>query len=348
MQLDVGHHILGIPPVLESMRELGFSDEECLLGTGLESSDPNDTDARKRFTLEAEFRLYRNAQRLSQDPSIGLRLGQAFPLESYGMFGYAMLSARSVAQALAICSHYGALTYTVFHIDFIEHADYGVWAFSRYLPLPDDLFALYCERDLAGGLFGIETATKEKAKVQCVRVMHTDEGRRQALQAHFGCAVEFGCRRNEIVFDVEALATPMPMSNPESSALCQQQCQQLVARLSRRSHFVDVVRKRILAQPGYFPSLEQVADDLALSPRTLRRRVEGEGSRFQEILDEVRLGLAKDYLANSTLSIEQVAELLGFSHTGNFSHAFKRWSGVPPLEFRRNPGSISSGSSMLD
>jgi AraC-like DNA-binding protein len=124
------------------------------------------------------------------------------------------------------------------------------------------------------------------------------------------------------------------MSNPESSALCQQQCQQLVARLSRRSHFVDEVRKRILAQPGHFPNLEQVADDLALSPRTLRRRIEDEGSRFQEILDEVRLGLAKDYLANSTLSIEQVAELLGFSHTGNFSHAFKRWSGVPPLEFR--------------
>ena len=136
----------------------------------------------------------------------------------------------------------------------------------------------------------------------------------------------------------------MKRTNPDElkPSLCQQQCQQLLARLSRRSHFVDEVRKRIMAQPGFFPNLEQVASELALSPRTLRRRLGEEDSRFQEILDEVRLGLARDYLANSTLSIEQVAELLGFGHTGNFSHAFKRWCGMPPLEYRGNPGAIGS------
>lgn len=334
---DVGHHILGIAPVLETMRGLGFSAEQCLAGTGLPANGLDDANIRKRFTLDMEFTLYRNALRLSEDPSIGIVLGQAFSLERYGMFGYAMLSAHTISQALTVCGHYGALSYTVFDIDYIEQSDCGIWAFSRFLPLPDDLFYLYCERDLAGALFGIETAIKGKTALQHVVVMHEDESRRETLEAHFDCPVTFGGRRNELVFGAPALATPMPLSNAESLALCQQQCQQLVARLSQCSHFVDEVRKRILAQPGYFPNLQQVADQLALSPRTLRRRLEAEGNRFQEILDEVRLGIAKEYLCNSTLPIEQVAELLGFGHTGNFSHAFKRWCGVPPLEYRSNP-----------
>jgi AraC-like DNA-binding protein len=77
-----------------------------------------------------------------------------------------------------------------------------------------------------------------------------------------------------------------------------------------------------------------VAGQLALSTRTLRRRLEEEGSSFQGILDEVRFGLARDYLHNSSLPIEQIAELLAYSTPGNFSQAFKRWSGSSPRDYR--------------
>ena len=90
----------------------------------------------------------------------------------------------------------------------------------------------------------------------------------------------------------------------------------------------------MLAVPGRFPGIDAVASDMAMSTRTLRRRLAAENRSFQEILDEVRFGLAKDYLQNSSLPIEQVADLLAFSAAGNFSQAFKRWSGVAPRDYR--------------
>ncbi|MFV0278084.1 MAG: helix-turn-helix transcriptional regulator, partial [Parahaliea sp.] len=141
---------------------------------------------------------------------------------------------------------------------------------------------------------------------------------------------------NVLCFPPEALALPMPSSNPEALSLCEQQCHQLLARLGKRSHFVDDVRRRIMKNPGRFPSLDQVAEALAISPRTLRRRLDEEGQRFQEILDGVRFEVAQSYLLDTALPIEHIAELLGFNYSGNFSHAFKRWSGESPRQFREN------------
>ena len=108
----------------------------------------------------------------------------------------------------------------------------------------------------------------------------------------------------------------------------------LIATLSRRTSCVDEVRERISARPGFIPNLEQVANDLAVSPRTLRRRLAAEGTKFQKVLDEVRLDMAQEYLAISTLPVGTIAELLGFSHQANFGHAFKRWCGLSPRQYR--------------
>ena len=67
----------------------------------------------------------------------------------------------------------------------------------------------------------------------------------------------------------------------------------------------------------------------------MRRRLADEGSSYQAILDEVRYGLAREYLANSRLPLEEIAALLGYSTPGNFSHAFKRWHGTSPRAFRQ-------------
>lgn len=124
----------------------------------------------------------------------------------------------------------------------------------------------------------------------------------------------------------------------------------LIATLSRRTRCVDEVRERISARPGLIPNLEQVADELAVSPRTLRRRLAAEGTNFQKLLDQVRLDMAREYLAISTLTVGTIAELLGFSHQANFGHAFKRWCGLSPRQYREKwagvncyPKSRSSG-----
>jgi AraC-like DNA-binding protein len=72
-----------------------------------------------------------------------------------------------------------------------------------------------------------------------------------------------------------------------------------------------------------------------MSVRTLRRRLREEGSSYRELLDEIRFGLARDYLTDTRLPLEEISELLGYSEPGNFSHAFRRWSGQSPRLYRQ-------------
>ena len=66
----------------------------------------------------------------------------------------------------------------------------------------------------------------------------------------------------------------------------------------------------------------------------MRRRLTEEGTSFQDVLDEVRFGLATEYLVETLLPLQEISALLGYSEPGNFTHAFKRWSGKAPSDFR--------------
>ena len=91
-----------------------------------------------------------------------------------------------------------------------------------------------------------------------------------------------------------------------------------------------------LARRDLYQLLERVAERLAMSPRTLRRKLGAANSRFQDLLDAERQRVAEEYLADSELSVQQIADLCGFSDAQNFSQAFKRWLGVSPTEYRRS------------
>jgi AraC-like DNA-binding protein len=78
-----------------------------------------------------------------------------------------------------------------------------------------------------------------------------------------------------------------------------------------------------------------IARQLHISPRTLGRKLEHEGTNFKELLDDLRRRLALSYVGGHDLGLAEIAFLLGFSQSAAFHRAFKRWTGVTPLEYRR-------------
>jgi AraC-like DNA-binding protein len=88
-----------------------------------------------------------------------------------------------------------------------------------------------------------------------------------------------------------------------------------------------------------------VAKKLALSTRTLARRLEDEGESFGSLLDDTRRRLALRHLDQNELSVEEIAFVLGFSQAPVFHRAFRRWTGKTPLEFRRELQAARSSSS---
>lgn len=336
--LHMTHHIRTLPPAVRAMQNMGFSAAQCLEGTGISEQALLAPDALGTFRLEQEFRFHRNLLQLSGDPLLGLTLGKAYNLQSYGLFGYAFMSAPTLRQALMVVRDYGPLSLTLFNLDFSVTGSSVVLRFSPQVDIPEDLQRYYVDRDLAAAIYGGEAAMPAPLAPSEVTLMHNHTRERKAYESFFNCPVIFNAAYSQLQTHALALDTPMPMRDVESSGVLQQQCQLLLARMSDSSGFVERVRQIIVERPGYFPDIDYIAEKLHMTSRTLRRKLTAENSSYQKILAEVRYQLAREYLSTSNLPLEEISSLLGYSAPGNFTNAFKRWHGNSPRQFRQeNP-----------
>jgi AraC-like DNA-binding protein len=114
----------------------------------------------------------------------------------------------------------------------------------------------------------------------------------------------------------------------------QAQCRALLEQRTRRTGTAGAVRDLLLATPATMPDIAAAAAALALSERTLRRRLLEEGTSFRALVEEVREALAEELLATG-LPVEQVARRLGYAETASFTHAFTRWKGSSPRAWSR-------------
>jgi AraC-like DNA-binding protein len=111
-------------------------------------------------------------------------------------------------------------------------------------------------------------------------------------------------------------------------------CRKQNAEFTTRQAWLQRVREALASQLAAPPGLEQLAQQMHCSPRTLRRHLQELGTHYQELLDELRFERAKALLAQEEWPIYRIAEALGFSESASFRHAFQRWSGVAPSRFR--------------
>ena len=111
-------------------------------------------------------------------------------------------------------------------------------------------------------------------------------------------------------------------------------CERLLKEVSDAGGIAADIRRALMEQPGRFPNVEAMAEKLAMHPRALRRRLEAENTSYRDLLAEVRMRLAIEYLRNTRMTNEDIASRLGYSDAANFRHAFARWTGKSPSEFR--------------
>jgi transcriptional regulator GlxA family with amidase domain len=138
-----------------------------------------------------------------------------------------------------------------------------------------------------------------------------------------------------LVFDARWLDGTPRLGNELTYSALTKLCDELLDDFQLHAGLAGKVREvllRNLAQPMGF---EEIARRLAMTPRTLRRRLQEENTSFRSVVDELRMRVAIKYLRDTELPIEHIAASLGFSETANFRHAFRRWTENAPSEFRR-------------
>jgi AraC-like DNA-binding protein len=157
----------------------------------------------------------------------------------------------------------------------------------------------------------------------------------KAMERHFGCPVRCGCPRNAIVFRAGDAERKFVTRNAELLGLLAPQFENELEQENADENFIERVRLAIQQKlTGRRPTIEDIADALHISSRTLQRRLQEEGSSFQRVLEDARHQLARSFLNNSVLELNEAAYLLGYEDGNSFVRAFRGWEGVPPATWR--------------
>jgi AraC-like DNA-binding protein len=149
--------------------------------------------------------------------------------------------------------------------------------------------------------------------------------------------LRFDAAFNGFAFNTQYLSEPVISADPKQHTLIRQHADALIASLPRAQSVTERVRELLAKElAGGDPNLNNVAEQIPMGARTLGRRLEAEGTTFKDLLDDLRKRSALSYVASSQLPLSEIAFLLGFSQTAAFHRAFKRWTNLTPLEYRRS------------
>lgn len=139
-------------------------------------------------------------------------------------------------------------------------------------------------------------------------------------------------------FDASILTAPCIQADKETAKLCEQYCEHFVGKSGATQFQRDVLSVCITSLPTGKVDATSVAETLAMSRRSLYRRLNDEGITFKELVDQLRYSVATEYLANTTISVEDIAARCGYQDVSNFRKAFRRWAGRTPSGFRSSSG----------
>jgi len=329
--------------ICAELRRRGFSEAEILDGTRLSWADLHGQSLFLSF--EQVRRLILRALALSQSPSLGLVVGQSTQLSAHGALGYAAMAASDIGQVLTLMQRFTALRQSVAYFD-VDTTEGLALVLREERSAPE--VREYLMGHFAAGLIRLmETITGQDLRSR-IKV-HWPFAEPPWAQAYrdFCPNLCFGAQALRIDLPLDLLTCPSLAPDPDAYRVALRDCERQLGQLQGGSVTLRV-QQRLLACVGSYPTLEQMAETEHVSPRTLIRHLREEGVTYQYLLDHVREELACWLLVQTPLSVEAIAERLGYQDTSNFSRTFRRWLGVTPRAFRMvraEPSALTNPSS---
>jgi AraC-like DNA-binding protein len=179
-------------------------------------------------------------------------------------------------------------------------------------------------------LNGVRTVTHAGFLPASVSFTHDAPKDRAPYEAYFGPKVRFSARSCELELPAEALGAPLPKADLGVGAFLRGLANDALAKLGGEGlrHEIGAILAERLSEGA--PSAAEVAKRLNLSERTLRRRLDEEGTTFRQILDQTRAEMARAYAEDRRLSRSEIAFLLGFAEPSAFFRAWRRWAKATP------------------
>jgi AraC-like DNA-binding protein len=324
--------------MIDACARLGLDTGQILRAAKLDPVTLQDPDA--RIPLEQVDALWRKAYELSNDPDLALHAIEVLPFGAYRVIDFLASSAPTIGAALAKVSDYFPIINAVVRLPYAvgdRYVTFGIQAPSR----PSTITRPYVEYTLAAVFLRTRIATNQLYPLVRVEFSQPRPANVSEHERIFDCPVRFGADACRLVIAREVWDTPRTGSDPALFSVLETHARMLLEQVPSPDDIVGRVRKQIEAElRGGDPSLESIARHLAMSPRTLQRRLREHDVLFNDVLDELRFRAAKTYLAQRDVAGTEVAYLLGFAEQSSLNRAFKRWSGQTPTEYRRQATAV--------
>ena len=320
-----------IRSLVAALDDFALDAGRVLVGLGLSMDDLADPACRVSFRQGREVIL--RAMKMAKGRALGLETGMREKITSVGLVGYAMMTAGTVGDAVRLGLELQKDTGSMLEFGTRASSDaVAVTAASRFND--PDIYGFLVEEAFAS-FMGIGVALAGEG----FRPLRVDLAYPAPVHADyydrvFHCPVRFSQVENAFVFDPALFARPLATADPIGHRQLLEFLAFNRARSREAAEVIESVERVLRPKLGGRHAIPDIARELGMSERTLRRRLAESGVSFQALLDGLKKNRALELLANPDLPVAQISSAVGFTDPHNFRRAFRRWTGSTPGALR--------------
>ena len=318
--------------VVADLRRHGTNADGLLKEVGLKRADVSDPN--NRVPYAAVITMIERAATTLGDAGYGLRLGAAQEARDGGLLGFLMLNSPTLLDALTSLQRY-------FHVvgegEDIEIDRTGPHVSLRFRETDRALRGLRHNSEYLAAIIVRACRDVTRKRISPVRAefIHGRPNAKVAYAEYLGCPVRFHAEWDALVYDAETMRLPVIGADGGLFKVLERACQKVLGPTPRKLDILHDVRELVIDRLARGSlHFDDIARELNLSSKTLERRLAERDTTFSAVLDEIRSGLAKRYLTDTNLRLEQIAYLAGYSESAALVRAFRRWTGTTPMQFR--------------
>lgn len=316
--------------LVELCKRWHVAEEELIADTALARLDPAQLDARLT-PLEFNMLVVR-ALRLTGEPALGYHFGLQIKLSAHGFLGYAVMTSATLREAIQLTEKFFSTRSGALDFRFFIEGETAVVQIDNTADIKPP-FAFPFESLLIGLAHAGAYITGESSLEAEIWIDFPEPVYYQACARLLPCPIRYGKPVNQLRFPARLLDKPLLLADATASQLAREQCERELEALSSKP-LVTRVKALLGEDMSTMPDLETVARRCCMSARSLKRKLAEQGVTFSELVAELRHDEAVLLLAEGRLSIEQIAERLGYRDPANFTRAFKSWTGATPRQYR--------------
>lgn len=323
---------LGAASLTDFAVSRGMSRSDALAGSGITESDLHDPDV--EINRVQEYPIIRNILANSgNEPGLGLMAGMAIHVPMLGSIGVALSTCATAREMIEMWARYASLSFVYLGYT-VEEVGSQVWLTLDPTSVPEELRRFAIERELAALRSVQRDILNWDLPVQRLEVIFEWNPVYEAVGLLLSIPdITFDMPATKLVFEAADLERALPQAN---SVLCRQHeqiCDEILQHRHKRTGLSGRVRELLVRHRG-LADQDEIAAELNISARSLRRRLAEEGTTFRELTLETTGTLAEELLSKGC-TVDAVAHRLGYASISAFTAAFRTWSGQTPGQFAR-------------